>query len=765
MGQRDGTSPQDMPLSKSPNCPHPEAPTTRSVLPIALYSSDQKLLPAVTYYPACQDPSSQVTENILQFLPLTNENDSQSSYPLPCMDELRLPRCLSPLERSPSAAEPETTLNDLTRQRDTIPPQPSLHGRPWLTLNHGPLQFPLSAITQGENKSARSPQDTNLSCRSKRRPKPLESSPQKKDAASWTVEERGAIPAGHQNVAEVKFGPVKMKESLESEQSDTHGDAAVPKRRRRRRRKRPREGDAAAPKKRKRTRTSPLREASSLSAYQHVKVGDGTKGQINLSVCSVSLSSNNVLAKEREMAASSSNVAHTFFVGKPSEPSTIAESQKEKTGGPGDLNTDRTRVSTRAFLKKAQEMPSNSGIQRVLKPNVRTALIGNEPRVAKRGRGRPRKQMVEESPPERSPAIEKMSSLAMIEKMSSLAIVENMSSRAMVENMSSPAIIEKMSHHLEKSGLQIDSRLPKEESEETKGECRKRRRNRREVEEIPLMKTESAESPVKAQADDKNDVTPEGKKRRAHKRPRRVTLQDFEKLIKRQHSRTRKSQESQDKKTSGTARDAESEEKARGSTLEELTKETELDIAQPQNRDGIKESHILSHVKSDENHNHIFYKSQQDDPYGSTSKETSLFGDWSHPVSSFDVSGDEGAKSEQPLKDPDEAQKACDTGASGTTQQTAGNDEGPSRSDTHLPREDNAPSEHNLDLRTAEKVGPPRPETVGFRKSSGCDQAAAERRRRRRRMRRRKWRWTFCFTPQTKCLRPESVRMDSTTWN
>ncbi|XP_039660590.1 uncharacterized protein LOC120561483 isoform X2 [Perca fluviatilis] len=702
VGQRDGTSPQHMPLSKSPNCPYPEAPTTSSVLPTALYSSDQKLLTTVTYYPASQDPSSQVNENILQLLPLTNENGGQSLYPLPCMDDLRLPRCLSPLEQSPSAAEPETTLNDSPHQRDKIPPQPSLHGRPWLTLNHGPLQFPLSAITQGENKSALLPQDTNLSCRPKQRPKCLELSLRKKDAASWTVEERGAISTGHQNVSEVKLCPVKMKESLESKQSDTQGDAAASKKRRR---KRTSEEDAAAPKKRKRKRTSPLREASSLLAYQHVKVIDGTKGQINLSVCSVSLSSNNVLAKEREMAASSSN-GQNKFAGKPNELSTITESQKEKTRGPGDLNTDRTRVTTRAFLKKAQEMPSNSGIKHVLKPIVHKAQVVNEPGVSKRGPGRPRKNKVEESPPESSPAIEKISPPAMIEKISSPAVVEN---------MSSPAIIEKMSHNLEKSGLQIDS----------KRECRKRRRNRSEVEEIPLKKAVSAESPVEAQADDKNDVTPEGKKRRAHKRPRRVTLKEFEKLIKRQHSRTRKSQEGQDKKTSGTARDAESEGKACGSRFEELTKQTELDIAKPQNTDGIKESCVLFHVKSDKNHNHISYKSQEDDPNCSTSKETSLFGDWSHPVSSFDVSGDKGAKFKQPLKDPDEAQKACDTG---TTQQTAINDEGSSHRDPHLPQEDKRPLEHDLKLRlrTPETTGPPRPQTVGFSKSSGCDQAEEE---------------------------------------
>ncbi|TDH16532.1 hypothetical protein EPR50_G00020290 [Perca flavescens] len=706
VGERDGTSPQDMPLSKSLNCPYPEAPTTSSVLPTALYSSDQKLLTTVTYYPACQDPSSQVNENILQFLPLTNENGGQSLYPLPCMDDLRLPPCLSPLEQSPSAAEPETTLNDSPHQRDKIPPQPSLHGRPWLTLNHGPLQFPLSAITQGDNKSALLPQDTNLSCRPKQRPKRLELSLRKKDAASWTVEERGAISAGHQNVSEVKLCPVKMKESLESKQSDTQGDATASKKKR----TRTSEGDAAAPKKRKRKSTSPLQEASSLLAYQHVKVIDGTKGQINLSVCSVSLSSNNVLAKEREMAASSSNGPHKF-AGKPNDPSTITESQKEKTRGPGDLNTDRTRVSTRAFLKKTQEMPSNSGIEHVLKPIVHKAQVVNEPGVFKRGPGRPRKNKVEESPPESSPAIEKISPPAMIGKICSPAIIEK---------MSSPAIIEKISHNLEKSGLQIDSNLLKEESAKTKRECRKWRRNRREVEEIPLKKAVSAESPVEAQADDKNDVTPEGKKRRAHKRPRRVTLKEFEKLIKRQHSRTRKSQVGRDKKTSGTARDAESEGKACGSRFEELTKQTELDIAQPQNTDGIKESFVLFHVKSDKNHNHISYKSQQDDPNCSTSKETSLFGDGSHPVSSFDVSGDKGAK---PLKDPDKAQKACDTG---TTQQTAIKVEGSSHRDTYLPQEDKRPLEHDLKLRTPETTGPPRPQTVGFSKSSGCDQAEDE---------------------------------------
>ncbi|XP_045904502.1 uncharacterized protein LOC123970491 [Micropterus dolomieu] len=653
MGQRDGTSHLGVPLSESQTCPYPEAPTTRSDIPAACYSSGQKL-----YYPACQELSSQDPPNSLEFLPLTNGNEEQSphSFSLPCIGDLRLPRCLSPLEPSASAAKHQPVLSNSVNHNSKI--QPSLHGRPWLTEIPGSLQFPLSAITNRENKHTSVPQDTNRSCWSKQGQKCQKLNPQ-----NTRADEGRTISACNQNVAELKPNPRKVKGSSKCEH-----------------------GSAAAPKKKKRTCTSrPQDAASSLSACKDMKVGDG---QINLSVCSVSLSSNNVLAKEREMATGSSAMP-SKLVGKPNEPPTIRERRRRKTRGPGDLGSDQPRIRTRGFLKKSQGTPSNTGPQgsSVLKPMACTAEIVYKQEVThcRRKRGRPRKIQLAKSPSD-----------------------------------SSPAIIEKMSNSVE-SEQQIDNNLLKEEeAEKTKRRSRKRKRNRSEVEVIP-RKTTIVESTCEAKADNNGEIISAERKL---KRPRLVTLKEFQKLIKCQNSKTRKGKESQDKETEETARD-----------LEELPKETEINLTRPRNRDGIEDSHAIFNVTVDKNHNQIFTKSpaeygksQRDDTNGSTSKENSLCGGQYHPVFSFDVLGEEGAKvagdRDHPLKNPEEAPEACDAGVSDTVTYTG--DSSRLCCDTELPQEDQRPSDPNLDPQTPEITGLPLSDAVGFRKSTGCDQEEEE---------------------------------------
>lgn len=563
-----------MPLSKGQ--------TTTSAVPITLYSSGQKLHNIQTFYRVCQETSSQDSQNILEFLPLTDGSETQSSHSLTCMDDLRLPPCLSPLEPSTSATRQQPTLSKSTNQSDKIQPQSSLPGRPWLTLNPAHVQFPLSAITRKAKKKG-----ANRSRRPKQPQKHLEAG------------ERGAISDGHQNVAELQSDSRKMENC---KQSDNKA--------------------AAAPRRRKRKRPGCPQEASSPLACKHVRVSDGRKGQINLSGCSVSLSSNNVLAKEREMATSSSNVANKL---KPDEPSTITKSQREETRQPVDLNTHPTRIRTRGFLKKTQETPSNSSI--VLKPMARRAPIVQG--FPKR-RGRPRKIRLEESRPE-----------------------------------SSPAMIGEKSHDVD-GEQQTDINLPNEESVKRKRRIRKRRRNRSEVEEIPLRKTKSAESTVGTEAGDNSDVIPAPRKLRTPKQPRMVTLKEFQKLIKRQHSKTRKSKEGQDKERSETVQDVGSEGEACGSRCEELTKEMEMDVdvAPPQITDVVEESHDLFNVTVDENHNQIFNKStaedgksQPDETNGSTRKETSVIGEESQEEISVDVSEEEesmlAAEKEQPLNNLD----------------------------------------------------------------------------------------------------------------
>ncbi|XP_068590800.1 micronuclear linker histone polyprotein-like isoform X2 [Cebidichthys violaceus] len=631
-GQRHGPSHQGMPLSKTLNCPYPEA------------LGGQRLLSTLTYYPAFQAPPSQ--DNLLELFPLITGNEAQSLHSLPCMDDLRLPQCLSPLEPSTSAAKHPPTANGSTSQSESVQPPPSVHGRPWLSVNMGSLQFPLSAITRGANASESLPLDSN-----RRRQKHLELNPPSGESrvtcSVREVEERGTMSAGPQNVVKLKSD--LRKKHVKGKQGESKGDAAVPKRRRRR--KRP---------------CSP-QEASSPLECKQVKVSDDAKDQINLSVCLVSLSSNNVLAKEREMAAGS-NVPDTF-VGTTNEPSTIAESRREKPRGPGDLNANRTRIRTRGFLKRTLETTSSTSVEStVLQPVVSRAPIVNKEGVPKRGRGRPRKIRVEEIPSESAITVEK-------------------------------------SHEVK--------REPQEESGKT-GKRKKRIRNRSKVEAVPLVA-------LSAEAEHNSDVIPTGRKLGATKRM--VSLKEFQKLIKRQHSKTRKSKESQGKETSGTARAVEREEgKTCGSRLEESTNGTERDAARPRIKAGVKERRAVSDVAVGENRNQAVNKSaaecdesQRDETNASTGNETRPLGDESLPVTE--------AETEQPLKSPDE-ETARDEGVSDNSKQTAIHEEGSSRGD--VPHEDKMPSVDNLNLQTPERHGPPLSHAGGFGTSAGCDQEEEE---------------------------------------
>ncbi|XP_029295885.1 uncharacterized protein LOC115013599 isoform X1 [Cottoperca gobio] len=549
------------------------------------------------------------------------------------MDDLRLPSCLSPLD--------QPTLNDSTDQSNTIQTQPSFHRRPWLTVNPGSLQFPLSAITHKANKSASFPQHTKHSCLFN----PQNWGTRAALCTGKEVEERGAISASHQNVTELKSAPRKIK----CEQGDTKGDAVAPKRR-------------------KRKCTSHPQEASSVLAFKCMKVSDETQ---DLRVCSVSLSSSNVLAKEREITAGSSNIPNKV-VGKPNEPSTITDNLNEKTRVPRGLKSDpQTRIRTRGFLKKTQETPSNASIEdSALKPATPRAQIVNKEGVPKRGRGRPQKTKVEKSPPENS-----------------------------------PALVEKKSQDVNREAQINRNLLEEEESEQNKRKSKKLRKNRG-VEAIPLKKTRSAESTVKAVADDNNEVIPAGRKLGTPKQPQMVNLKEFQKLIKHQHSKAGRAKEMQEQESNETSRAVESEGNACGSRVEELPKETEMDIAQPQNRDGIKSTCG-------------YLKSQRDDRNGSASEDTSLLVDESHPVFSVDVLGEDvstlAAEREQPSKNPDE-------GVLDTTQHHAITDESSSHSDTHLPQQDEIPLNYNLNPQTPESTAPPLSDAVGFSKSSGCDQ-------------------------------------------
>ncbi|KAM8771752.1 uncharacterized protein AB9X84_001256 isoform 2-T3 [Acanthopagrus schlegelii] len=663
-GQRDGMS---LPLSKSQSCPYPEAPATRSVIPSTL-----------SHYPSCQVPSSQDDQNILEFLPLTNGHVAQSSLSsFPCIDELRLPRCLSPLGPLASAAKHPPFLNNLTNHSDKTQPQPSLNCPPWLAENSGSLQFPLCDIAHRENKSECSPKSTNHSCSSEQQQTRQELSPKQKRprAEAFTVkevEEQETKSAAHITGTEEKSDHRRKK----YKQGDTKGDAAVPKRRRRKRTIHPQ--DAA------------------VSLQAHKQVGNQAKSQINLSVCSVSLSSNNVLAKEREMATSSSDIANKFS-GQKDETSIIPDSRVVKTRAARNVITAQAWIRTRGFLKNTQETPSNTCQENssVIKPVAHRAKISDEQGVSgfRRKYGRRKKTKPEES---------------------------------------LPAISEKRSH-CEENEHQIDNILPNEEEagEKKKKRSKIRKRDRSKVEAIPPKKTKSGKISSTVEAGDNNDVIPGENKPGTPKRPRMVTLMEFQNLIKYSHSKTWKSIESENKGTNVTVRAGESEEKARGGRREELIKETEVD------KD--KEcSHSIVGITVDKNHNQIFNsstaecnKSHGDDTKSSCSEGTNVLGNENHPSFSFDVLEQEvasvAAKAETPLRTPDEAQKACGAGVWDATPQTGINDEGSSHSDTHPPQQEQAMLlEHNMDPLAPERPGPAPSDSGGFIKSSGCSREKEE---------------------------------------
>ncbi|CAK6980525.1 uncharacterized protein LOC121911515 isoform X1 [Scomber scombrus] len=659
MGQTDG-----MLSPGSQNGLYPEAPTTSSVIASALYSIGQE-----PDYPSFQVASSQEEQNILQFLPLSNGNETPSlhSFPLPCMDDLRLPPCLSPLEPSTSAANQPAPDLSISYGINTEQQQLSRHGRPWLTEKPRSLQFPLSTIAERENKHTSLKQHHahwSMQCLDR-----LElNSQQGITCADSGIENRArerTISACSQNAAELKSDHKRTKKSLKCKQCETVCDSVTPKRR-------------------KRKFPNDLQDAvGTLLTYPTLKVSDGTKSQINLSVCSVSLSSNNVLAKEREAVNGPSDMPSKFGR-KTNEQSTMTEEMKEKISPEGytkSVNTDQTRIRTRSFLRKAQESPSDvsTEISPIPKSVICRAMIVAKQvsQKCKRNRGRPKITKLEELPP----------------------------------SDGTPPIVEKEGHNGENE-QQTEKDLPMEaleNSEKTKRECKKRTRTRgAEVEVIPQKKTISAESTAKVEAENNRDVIPAVKKVGTQKQM--VSLKEFKKLIKRQHLKTWKLKENQ--KMNETVEDKrEACDDTVSNYEEESTKEKEMDIGvtQPEDKGGIEESQVILNVTVDKNHNRIFkkstdenHRSQQGDLITAAGQGISLFGEEDLPVCPK-LSAEGGAEREQPLTSQDQA-LPLSIGLSDTMQTT--DDASSSHSENQLPQENKMPLDHNLNPQTPERMGP-----------------------------------------------------------
>ena len=484
--------------------------------------------------------------------------------------------------------------------------QPSLRRRPWLAENPVSLQFPLSTITHRKNESASLQQDINGRCWSKLRQEHVELN--QPNGGTWTgsctakeVAERKTASADQPNPLELKSKPRKMKEL------DTTGVEVA--------------------RKRKKTKSTSHQQdaAGSILMYKDVKISDVTKSKINLSICQVSLSSNNVLAKEREKAAGALN-SPSKFVGKPNQSLFITESLR-KNGRQSGLNADRTPIKTRGFVKIEESLSETSPENVVAAQSVAQTVV-NKQEVVRRKRGRPSKKKTPDlTAPNNNPAVDKKDS------------------------------------HDDGSHQQTVS-LPKDDlgkGDKTKQRCKKRRRNRStEPGEVPLKKSIEIDCQPEA---DITDINPDVRIPGVNKQPRMVILKEFKKLINSKNSKMRKSKENH--QTNKPERAAESEGMA---TLDSKCKEStevfvkDVDIVQPQDRSRSEESQAM--VTIDTNHNQVFNestdkksKSQREESSSSTSKETSVICGEKLPAFSFDASEEVSKRSadrEQPLKNPDE---------------------------------------------------------------------------------------------------------------
>lgn len=160
-----------------------------------------------------------------------------------------------------------------------------------------------------------------------------------------------------------------------------------------RKRKQPSAGDGATSK----TRRCTGFLQDSLDRYLESKMPN---------FCSVSLSSNNVLARERKITATPSNEP-CVILEKMSQTATVDLSVEDKTGAVGKLISEQMPIRTRGALKKSQEKKSETVPKKpVLTPSVCRAVVGDEQGVAvpKRKRGRPRKIKPDPPPPHDVPA-------------------------------------------------------------------------------------------------------------------------------------------------------------------------------------------------------------------------------------------------------------------------------------------------------------------------------------------------------------------------
>lgn len=306
--------------------------TIGSILPSACV-----LREPILHCPGSQPLSSQDDRSVLLFLPPCREDEPQPEpmLSLSCLDELRLPRPISPLEPgSLEAQQPHPNKSFILPEN---PLQQSSHRPLWFTETPWSLQFPIRYLPEENSESE--PQGSEQRCVGWR-----------PDTCAETA--GAANEGGNKPQPGEKSDPEKLKK-----------------------RKRVAAGEAVAVKKRRRARNVPQDiQRQCLDCKKPAS-------------CSASSSFNHLLVVEPRTDTNSSNWTWT------SSEETTRTSVEENTGMVGN-GAQQTPIRTRSFMKRFQEkksdkIPKKSGFTHVF---CKTEAKEKQGTVGpKRRPGRPRK--------------------------------------------------------------------------------------------------------------------------------------------------------------------------------------------------------------------------------------------------------------------------------------------------------------------------------------------------------------------------------------
>nr|XP_057932713.1 uncharacterized protein LOC131131811 isoform X2 [Doryrhamphus excisus] len=221
-------------------------------------SADSALVPGSDegvqnrHYSSFQDKHPPQNPRFLSAL-ASNPNDNQpwSLLSLPCVDDLRLPRCLSPIDPFTSLAV-DQPVTDIKQQLSWLT-------NPWLTEQSGLLHFPFA---DGEHKRPPRWNPRPMRCLDHQQSRPWSRPPPNRVC---------------QTVAERKSYPTRMKRTAVRKQGVGKDGPASPKKRR--------------------VHTDDDVADAAGSVHYGIKLEQGMR------FCSVSLAQNNILAKERNMSS------------------------------------------------------------------------------------------------------------------------------------------------------------------------------------------------------------------------------------------------------------------------------------------------------------------------------------------------------------------------------------------------------------------------------------------------------------------------------